>query len=192
MIGIIMAGGRATRMGIREKLLLGSRPVILNVVRALSESERFTDIVGVTSPHAPETRRVLEQHNITIFESAGDGYVEDLNQILLHIEEPALIISGDMPLVDSDIIHDILDMYNPKHTWTSVLVTVDYAKNIKISLETTVTINGTQYYYTGISLVDASVISDLDVQTENYIILDDKRVAVNLNTQRDLEFLQDN
>ena len=187
MIGIVMAGGKSTRMNRCEKLLLGSRPVILNVIQALLDSKCFTNVIAVTSPHAPKTHQYLKQHNITIHKSLGNGYVQDLNSLLSNIDEHALVISGDMPLIDSDIICDIVDMYNPKYTWTSILITADYATEFGISLEAAVNIHNIKHYYTGISLVNSSEISDLTIHDENYIILDDKRISVNLNTPQDLD-----
>ena len=187
MIGIVMAGGKATRMNKREKLLLGSRPVILNVIQALLNSKCFTDVIAVTSPHAPKTHQYLKQQNVTVYESLGNGYVEDLNSILSNIDEHALVISGDMPLIDSDIICNIVDMYDPKYTWTSMVITDDYAKELGLSLEAAVNIHNIRHYYTGISLVNSSEISDLSICDENYIIFNDKRISANLNTPQDLD-----
>ena len=43
--------------------------------------------------------------------------------------------------------------------------------------------------YTGISLINADKIKDLNLVNENYIILDDKRIAFNLNTKEDYRLL---
>jgi len=43
--------------------------------------------------------------------------------------------------------------------------------------------------HTGISIINADKIQNLDQVKENYIILDDKRIAFNLNTNEDFELL---
>ena len=43
--------------------------------------------------------------------------------------------------------------------------------------------------YTGISLINTNKINLSENIDENYIIIDDKRVAFNLNTKRDYELL---
>ena len=43
--------------------------------------------------------------------------------------------------------------------------------------------------YTGISIINADKIKDWNLVDENYIILDDKRIAFNLNTKEDYELL---
>ena len=43
--------------------------------------------------------------------------------------------------------------------------------------------------YTGISLINANKINSSENLDENYIIIDDKRIAFNLNTKKDYELL---
>ena len=79
-----MAGGQGTRMKIDgEKLLLKyKKPTILHVVDALKNSNCFSKILAVTSPNSPKTKKLLEDQNIELFETNGNGYVEDLNYTL--------------------------------------------------------------------------------------------------------------
>ncbi len=58
MIGLVMAGGKGTRMeSNQEKLLLKyKKPVILHVIDALKDSECFSKVIAVTSQHAPKTK----------------------------------------------------------------------------------------------------------------------------------------
>ena len=62
MIGLIMAGGKGTRMNSdEEKLLLTyEKPVILHVVEALQKSNCFTRIIALTSPNSPKTEKNYE------------------------------------------------------------------------------------------------------------------------------------
>ena len=43
--------------------------------------------------------------------------------------------------------------------------------------------------YTGISIINANKINSSKNLDENYIVIDDKRIAFNLNTKRDYELL---
>ena len=45
------------------------------------------------------------------------------------------------------------------------------------------------YAYTGISIVNASKINNLDTVKEDYLVIDDKRVCLNINTKYDFELL---
>ena len=61
MIGLIMAGGKGTRMKLddEEKLLLNykKKPVILHVVDALKNSNCFEKIIALTSPKYPKNEK---------------------------------------------------------------------------------------------------------------------------------------
>jgi adenosylcobinamide-phosphate guanylyltransferase len=123
MIGLVMAGGKGTRMGLsEEKLLLKyKKPVIFHVIDALNNSGCFSKIMVATSSNSPNTVQVLEQKGI---ETLG----------------------------------------TPPHD------------NIECA-------------YTGISIIDAKKIKKCDSIIENHIILNDKRIAFNLNTKKDYELL---
>ena len=84
MIGLVMAGGKGTRMNLDdEKLLLKfKKPVILHVIDSLKNSNSFSKILAVTSCNSPMTKKLLEENDIEIFDTSGIGYVEDLNSTL--------------------------------------------------------------------------------------------------------------
>ena len=73
MIGLIMAGGKGTRMNLdNEKLLLEyKKPVIFHVVDSLKESNCFSKILALTSCNSPKTKKLLEENNIEIFNTNG-------------------------------------------------------------------------------------------------------------------------
>ena len=192
MIGLVMAGGKGSRMLIpKEKLLLEfEKPVILHVIDAMKESMCFSEIIAVTSSNSPNTEHLLQKNNVTIFHSSGSGYVDDLNNALQSIDDSVFVTSGDMPLLDKEIIQTIVSKYNPKNTWISFIVTQDFLKSLKMSGEYKVNFNKLLCYYTGISLVNAANISTLKEITEDFVILNDKRIGLNLNTKEDYDLLR--
>ena len=44
-------------------------------------------------------------------------------------------------------------------------------------------------YNTGITIVNSSKINNLDTVEEDYLVIDDKRVCLNINTKNDFELL---
>ena len=59
MIGLVMAGGRGSRMEFPspEKLLLEyEKPVILHVIDSLNDSHCFSKVFAATSPNSPDTK----------------------------------------------------------------------------------------------------------------------------------------
>ena len=191
MIGLVMAGGKGSRMKIHdEKLLLKYvHPTILHVIFALQNSNCFSKIIAATSSNSPKTKEMLENAGIEILETPGNGYVEDLNFILRAINDQVFVVSGDMPLLDDDIVKKIVSSNNANKIWTSYLVTKDFLTSLGLKSDYFVTFQNNECHYTGISLVNANEINDLDSVEEIYKILNDKRIAFNLNTEEDYRLL---
>jgi adenosylcobinamide-phosphate guanylyltransferase len=191
MIGLVMAGGKGNRMQINdEKLLLKYvHPTILHVIFALQNSNCFSKIIAATSTNSPKTKEMLENADIEIIETPGNGYVEDLNLILRSINDHIMVVSGDMPLLDDDIVKKIVNSYHNDAIWTSYLVTKDFLSSIGLKSNYLVTFQNKKCHYTGISLVNANEISNLDSVEEIYHILNDKRIGFNLNTAEDYRLL---
>ncbi len=186
-----MCGGKGTRMkSSEEKLLLKyKKPMIEHVLNAFENSEIFSKVVCVTSNNAPKTREFVSEMQVDILETKGSGYVDDLGQSLLKFDELIFVASGDMPLLDSEIIKKIIKLVNEKNVWTSVLVRKSFLQSLGFEAEFFVDCNGEECVYTGISVIDPKRIQNMQYVTESYIILDDKRIATNLNTQKDYDLI---
>ncbi len=191
MIAIVMSGGKGSRMkSSEEKLLLQyKKPIILHVAEALSESDCFSNIIFLTSPNSPNTKKLLLENNYEIIESAGKGYVEDLNTILKSINDPVFVTSADLPLLDKNIIKKIVSLYDENHKWTSILITKQFLTKLGISTNYEVSFQNQTCNYSGISMINSDEISNLENIKENFVILDDKRIAFNVNTQKDYGLL---
>ena len=191
MIGVVMAGGKGTRMDIdEEKLLLRyKKPIILHVVDSLKNSNFFSKILAVTSINSPKTKKLLEKNNIEIFDTSGIGYVADLNLVLKSIDDSVLVTSGDLPLLDREIIQKIVNQYDSEKTWTSILVTKKFLSALGLESDYPINFDDQTCHFTGISLVNSKKITSLENLEENYVIIDDKRIAFNLNSKRDYDLL---
>jgi adenosylcobinamide-phosphate guanylyltransferase len=192
MIGLVMCGGKGTRMqASQEKLLLKYKnPIIQHVISALEDSGCFSKIVAATSHNAPRTREFLTNLGVFTMDTAGKSYVYDLNQILHNFDESVFVISGDLPLLDSEIIKQIVQKTNASNSWTTILISKEFLDSLHLKQEYTVIYNKKQYSYCGISVVDPTKLTDMKLVDESYVILDDKRIALNLNTKEDYDLLR--
>lgn len=190
MIGLVMAGGRGTRMTLNgEKLLLQyKKPVVLHVVDAMMESECFSDLIAATSQNSPKTQKMLSEYGVRTVRTLGEGYVSDLKHVLSKLDAPTLVISGDLPLVDSQIIKKIVLLHNKNSVWQSFVVTKKFLQEQKMTAEFHTVCQGQDCYYTGVSIVNPQKITS-NMQ-EICTILDDKRIALNLNTKYDYDLLK--
>ncbi|MCY3854309.1 MAG: NTP transferase domain-containing protein [Thaumarchaeota archaeon] len=192
MIALIMAGGKGTRMNNKgEKLLLKySKPLILYVVDAMKKSNCFSKIIAATSKHAPQTRSLLSNHDIEIFDTPGLSYVSDLNLFLkCYQTDYIFVVPGDMPLLDKQIIKKIITLHDPSNAWTSYLVTNNFLAKFQTSNIYHIIFNDEKYFFTGLSIVNPRKIKDLHYINENYIILNDRRLLTNINTYQDYQSL---
>ena len=191
MIGLVMCGGKGTRMNLpQEKLLLKYKnPVIQHVINALQESGCFSKIIGATSSNAPRTSEFLKGLGISTIQTEGNGYVNDLNQILHNFDEHVFVISGDMPLLDAKIIREIVQLVDIKNTWTTVLLSKSFLDSLHVKTEYLVIYNKKEYSYSGISIVNPISLSGMKRVEESYVVFDDKRIALNLNTKQDYDLL---
>jgi len=191
MIGLVMAGGKGTRMNLdTEKLLLKyKKPVILHVVDSIKNSNCFSKILAITSSNSPKTKKFLQENDIETFDTPGIDYVKDLNLVLKTTDDAVLVTSGDLPLLDKEIIQKIVNQYNSQNIWTSILVTKKFLTTLGIRTNYSINFDNQECHFTGISLVNSEKISSLENIDENYIIIDDKRIAFNLNTKQDYDLL---
>ena len=175
----------------KEKLLLKyKKPVILHVFDALKNSNCFSKILAITSPNSPNTKNLLEENEIDIFETQGNGYVEDLNYVLKTIDDVLFITSGDLPLLDGLIIRNMVQKYQSPYMWITFLVTNKFLTALQLTSDYNIIYNNRKCNFTGISIVDSKNIDSIEEVQEKYFILDDKRIAFNLNTKQDYDLLR--
>ena len=186
-----MAGGRGSRMEFPapEKLLLEyEKPIIFHVIDSLNDSDCFSKVFAATSPNSPDTKYELEQIRVETLDTQGNGYVNDLNFLLQKMDGFVFVVSGDLPLLDEAIIQKLIEL-NSGNVWTSFLVSKKFLNYLGLKSNLLINYDNIDCVHTGISIVNADKIQNLDPVKENYIILDDKRIAFNLNTKKDYELL---
>ena len=159
-----MAGGKGTRMDHSdEKLLLEyKKPVILNVIDSLRNSNCFSKVIVATSPNSPNTKSTLEQNNIETLSTPGNGYTHDLNALLQKMEGFLFVISGDLPLLDEKIIQIMTEKFNPKNVWTSFLVSKNFLNSLNLESDLLINYNDIECVYTGISIINADKVKNLN------------------------------
>ena len=187
-----MAGGKGSRMEFPapEKLLLEyEKPIIFHVIDSLNDSHCFSKVFAATSPSSPDTKNELEQRGIETLDTQGNGYVNDLNLLLQKMDGFVFVVSGDLPLLDEKIIQVITEKFNSKNVWISFLVSKKFLNSLGLESNLLINYDNIDCVHTGISIINADKIQNLDPVKEHHIILDDKRIAFNLNTKKDYELL---
>ncbi len=84
------------------------------------------------------------------------------------IDDDVLVVSGDLPLLDTEIIEKIVNYYDPQKIWTSILVTNKFLTSIDMDSKFSITFSNQLCHYTGISLINSKKINSLENIDENY------------------------
>lgn len=171
-----MAGGRGTRLDSdREKPLyrVAGRPMIDHVLDALVTSA-VDSVLVATTPNTPETQAHV---SVPTVETPGDGYVEDLDDVLSseRVSDPVLTVAADLPLLSRNVVDEVLDA----HETGSLTVTVPASlkRDLGVSVDTTFEHGGRTVAPSGVNVV-ADGPSSILVRT-------DPELAVNVNRPPD-------
>jgi GTP:adenosylcobinamide-phosphate guanylyltransferase len=195
MIAAVMCGGKGTRMGLsnNEKPLLKikGKTLIGWVISALLDSQRFVKIVGVSSPSAPQTSRFLQyhyRHLIDIIEAEGANYSDDLCSLLDKIKpSKTFVVSADLPLLSPKTIRKIVKSCTSLHSPCISIVLEEYfVRRLGIKPSIVFKIDKQEYCHSGIMIIDSSKSKTLQNLDEYYLVMNEKEIAVNVNTPMDL------
>jgi GTP:adenosylcobinamide-phosphate guanylyltransferase len=194
-----MCGGKGSRLQgfakIEKPLLkLNGRTMVELVSDALLNSEEFYKIVAVTSRNTPMTRSYIAtklSRKVDLIETSGIAYPCDIS-VVLNIFRPytIFVVGCDLPLLRLKDIQKILSQHRPEHACTSVVSDKRFVTSLGINPSIIVRINARQYCHSGISIFDSSKICGTDRVEEHYVVINQKGVAVNVNTKSDFEIAQ--
>jgi GTP:adenosylcobinamide-phosphate guanylyltransferase len=199
MIGLIMCGGEGSRFITHEKIekplaCVRGQTLIGRVLCAVILSRQFNRIVCVSSPHSPCTTELLERKYktvdfIDVIVAEGLGYSRDLSNILNSLPgQKVLTFPSDLALLDIATVIKLVNQCTPsvQNTCTTIIAEKSFLKSIGLACSSGVVLDKTEYCYTGISSFYVSLSTHEKSFKENYTILNELPVVVNVNTTGDL------
>ena len=194
-----MCGGKGSRLqgfaNIEKPLLkLNGRTMVELVLDALLQSKEFYKIVAVTSQNTPITSSYIATNlsrKVDVIKTSGMTYPCDIS-VVLNIFRPytVFVVGCDLPLLRLRDIKKIVSQHRPEHVCTSVVSDKRFVTSLGINPSIIVRINSREYCHTGVSIFDSSKICGTDRVDEHYVVMNQKGVAVNVNTRSDLETAQ--
>jgi len=201
MIAAIMCGGKATRMGPsagfeKPLLIINDRPLVDYAIDASLSSKIFKKVIAITSPNTPKTTNYVQRNPlISCLELDGISYSDDLSFVLNMLKpEKVFVMSSDMPLLNAEIIQDIVRSCQPAIPCTSIVLDELFVKDLGIlpSIVFNHDNGSTRLCYSGISIIDTSLLlgTTASILPEQYIIMNKKELAVNINTINDLQIAE--
>jgi adenosylcobinamide-phosphate guanylyltransferase len=188
MLAVIMAGGKGSRLNLGEKPLvtIAGRPMISYVIRAF---EMYgCHIVVVASDKTPMTQNWCRVSGIDLFCAKGNGYVEDMVDAVSALGEPqpVFISVSDLPCLHAGILGTIHAAYEKSgKEAVSSWVPVSRVRNHRDVLYKEM-VDGVEACPCGVNILRGDRIAQ--PQDELVVLLDEPRLAHNVNTRADLAF----
>jgi adenosylcobinamide-phosphate guanylyltransferase len=187
MRALIMAGGDGSRLARGEKpLILVCGSPMISYIAAAFRSAGCEPVVAV-SQKTPMTANWCRAHDVAVIQTGGNGFVQDMVSAVHTLEEdtPLIISVSDIPCITPPIITTILRSY--RDCGKDALSTWVPAHRIK-------SCRGGMPYHEQISGVDACPAGvnilrgdGIDAEQEEFtLLLDEPRLALNVNTREDL------
>ncbi|MEM4721852.1 MAG: NTP transferase domain-containing protein [Candidatus Methanomethylicaceae archaeon] len=194
-VGLVMAGGRGTRLGgVVEKPLLciNKKPMIMYVIEALKRAPSVSNIYVAVSPHTPRTKNfVLSTGAVSVIDTPGLGYHNDMRLAIKKVGVGCfLVVSADLPMLNSRIIEEVVSAYGRigKPSLT-VIAPLRLFEKIGLSPSWTLDLGGVKFVPCGINLVEGAEIDEPYIE-EGYFVVEDPSVCVNVNTFHDLSIAE--
>ncbi|WP_457620615.1 NTP transferase domain-containing protein [Methanopyrus sp.] len=183
---LVMAGGRARRMGGVEKpaVEVAGKPMLVWVLQALQDSSRVESITVAVSRGARITRSIAERLGVKVVVTPGRGYVHDLRFALENVGTPALTVTADLPCLTADIVDLVVAVWSavPEPSlsvWIPRSLVMKAGLSLWRRFESTV--GNVRAVVAGLN-----VVGGLRKTDEFKLLLDEPRLAYNVNTRHDL------
>ena len=187
MRALIMAGGAGIRLSRGEKPLIpvcGS-PMISRVIDAFRSAG--CEPVVVISPKTPMTANWCRAQGVAVVRTEGDGYIEDMVSAVRNLDEdnPLIISVSDIPCITPAIITTILQSYSRCGTDAlSTWVPAYQVKSCRGGMPYHKLVGDVEACPAGVNILRGDGIGA--EQDEFALLLDEPRLALNVNTREDL------
>ncbi|NYT06096.1 MAG: NTP transferase domain-containing protein [Methanomicrobiales archaeon] len=187
MRALIMAGGEGSRLNLGEKPLVTicGRPMIAYVISAFTGAGM--EVVVIASPRTPMTQNWCRSNGVSVISASGEGYVSDLVEAVGVLQEtgPFFTSVSDLPCLEPDLIAAIHDAFTAAGTDAlSTWVPVQRCRAYDCRTRYVETIGGENVCPAGVNILNGSRIEE--EQEEHPLVLDDARLAFNINTREEL------
>ncbi|HEY6882491.1 MAG TPA: NTP transferase domain-containing protein [Nitrososphaeraceae archaeon] len=200
MMAAIMCGGKGSRIKNsidmeKPLLMLKGKTMIELVLYALAESHEFDKIIGVTSSNTPKTQAFVNCYltllMTDLIKTEGRSYSKDLSEVLNNLKPATIfVVPADLPLLSPKVVQKVLSRYSAVSPCVSIVSDYKFVVNMGIKPSLVLNINSKEYCHTGISIIDSSKVKGFTTLKEYYLIMNEKEIAVNVNTKEELEIAE--
>ena len=191
MRALIMAGGAGSRLDRGEKpiISIGGRPMIEYIATAFRQAGH--EPVVAASSRTPMTQNWCRANNISLCNTEGNGFIEDMVYAIHTLEEenPIFITVSDIPGITPGIIKSILKSYDGCNKEAlSTWIPATMVRSCRGGMPYREHIEGIEACPVGINILCGDHIHES--QDEFALLLHEPHLALNVNTRDDLTFAE--
>jgi len=192
---LVMAGGKGTRMKIKEEkplVQVCGKPVILFVLEALKGSKKIDRIIVATTISTPNTAILMSQYGVEVIETPGKDYVSDMGWVVQKLKLGVfLAIAADLPLVKAETIDSIVERYE-RCGKPALTVAVPLQTKVKLGMciEYSFEEKGQIVVPVGINVIDGSKRYGDEWLDQDIYLVNYQELAININTVKELELAE--
>ena len=188
----MMAGGRGSRLKRGEKpmVTIFGRKLIEYVALALEDSS-VESIYVATTENVPLTRAWALDWNLSVVDTPGMGFVPDMISAVkgAMVTDPIMIIMADLPLITSELIDTIIEVYEERpEPALSTHTPLDLHRRLGRRPDSLFNYRGQLIVPSGINVLDGG---EIEREQEDYhLIMERIELAVNVNVAEDLRLCE--
>jgi len=192
---LVMAGGKGTRMKIKEEkplVQVCGKPVILFVLEALKGSKKIDRIIVATTISTPNTAILMSQYGVEVIETPGKDYVSDMGWVVQKLKLGVfLAIAADLPLVKAETIDSIVERYE-RCGKPALTVAVPLQTKVKLGMciEYSFEEKGQIVVPVGINVIDGSKRYGDEWLDQDIYLVNYQELAININTVKELKLAE--
>lgn len=187
-----MAGGRGSRLNRGEKpmVTIFGRKLIEYVALALEDSS-VDRIYVATTDNVPLTRAWALEWGLSVVDTPGMGFVPDMISAVkaADVLDPILIIMADLPLITSDLVDSIIEVYEGRpEPALSTHTPLELHRRLGRRPDSLFNYQGHLIVPSGINVLDGEKIER--EQEDYHLIMERIELAVNVNVSEDLRLCE--
>jgi GTP:adenosylcobinamide-phosphate guanylyltransferase len=170
---------------------LGNKPLIEYVLEAALNAKTISEVICITSQNTPNTTKHLQSRGFSVVVGRGDGYYGDLLTALWEMPNDLYVVcSADIPFISSSDIDGLVKEYDERlnaYPYVFVAVPADLSRKLGLTASSRFNIDERETCPAGIRLIDTRQILDRRLPAPYILVVNEPRLAVNINTPEDLK-----
>jgi adenosylcobinamide-phosphate guanylyltransferase len=195
IVALVMAGGKGTRMKLKEEkplIEVCGKPVIEYVLAALRNAKKIDKIIVATTNRTPKTTALMRRLGVEVIETPGNDYVSDMGYVVQTLKLGVfLAIAADLPLVRAEMIDAVIERYEccGKPALT-VAVPLETKAKLGMCIEYSFREDNRDVVPVGINVIDGTKRYGDEWLDQDILVMNNEELAININTVEELQLAE--